>query len=423
MKKVLRVGRDVKANKMRDLDKIKAGLSGQDLDVKAELIQSLIPLALSHISEALQEEVIQLCGERHDRNRPRGNVRWTSQPGSINLADQKVPIMRPRVRNRLENREVKIPLYERLQSSANYEDMVLRKLLHGMSCRRYAESSALIPEVFGMSAGRVSKRFIRASSRKLKQFQSRRLDNYDLVALFIDGKKFQEDGLVIAMGITVKGDKVLLGFVQTGTENGNVCREFLEGLIERGLVYQQGLLCVIDGSKGLCKAITATFGSYAMIQRCQWHKRENVVGYLSKTLKAEYRRKLQAAYEQPSYEKAKRALSCIARELHDINISAKNSLKEGLEETLTLHRLGLFKQLGTSFKTANCIESIMSLVGQKTNKVDYWRNSDQKQRWMASALLDLEPRLRKVRGCKQLLLLRKAVQKELKITCPNKNVA
>lgn len=423
MKKVLRVGKDVKAKKMRNLDKVKAGLSGQDLDVKAELIQSLIPLALSHVSEALQEDVIQLCGERHDRNRPRGNVRWTNQPGSINLADQKVPIMRPRVRNRLENREVKIPLYERLQSSADYEDMALRKLLHGMSCRRYAESSALIPEVFGMSAGQVSKRFIRASSRKLKQFHSRPLDNYDLVALFIDGKKFQEDGLVIAMGITLAGEKVLLGFVQTGTENGKVCREFLEGLIDRGLVYQQGLLCIIDGSKGLCKAITSAFGSYAMIQRCQWHKRENVVGYLPKGIQPGYRRKLQMAYEQPSYEKAKRALSRIARQLHDINISAVNSLKEGLEETLTLHHLGLFSQLGTSFKTANCIESIMSLVAQKTDKVDYWKNSDQKQRWMASALLDLEPRLRKVRGYKKLPLLREAIQKELKITSLKKEAA
>lgn len=423
MKRVIRVGKDVKAKKLRNIEKMREGLKGQDLDVKAGLIQSLIPLALVHVADSLQDEVLRLCGERHNRNRPRGNVRWTSQPGSIYVADQKVSIIRPRVRNRLENREVPLPFYERFQTPKGYEDMVLRKLLHGLSCRRYSESSALIPEVFGMSAGRVSKRFIRASSRKLTQFQTRRLDNYDLAALFIDGKTFQEDELVIALGITVEGDKVLLGFVQTGTENAKVCKSFLEGLVERGLVYQQGLLCVIDGSKGLCKAITAVLGSYSLIQRCQWHKRENVVGYLPKGLQAEYRRKLQAAYEQPSYDKAKQALTRIAQDLQNINISAVNSLKEGLEETLTLHRLGLFPQLGTSFKTTNCLESIMSQIGLKTDKVDYWRNSDQKQRWMASTLLDIEPRLRKVRGCKHLLLLRKAIQNDLKIKILKKDAA
>lgn len=422
MKKVLRVGKDVKAKRVRNTDKIKADLQSQDVDVKAELIQALIPLALMHIGDQLQKDVRQLCGERHDRNRPQGNVRWTSQRGSVYLADQKVPLKHPRVRNRLENREVTLPLYERLQQSLGHDDLVLRKLLHGLSCRRYAESSALIPEVFGMSAGRVSKRFKRASSRKLAEFHNRRLDGYDVTALFIDGKKFQDDELIIALGITADGNKVMLGFVQ-GTENSKVCKEFLESLIERGLTYEQGLLCVIDGSKGLCKAVNKVFGSYSIIQRCQWHKRENVVGYLPKSIQPEYRRKLQAAYEQPTYDKAKQALAAVSRQLREINLSADNSLAEGLEATLTLHRLGIFPQLGTSFKTTNCIESIMSLVGQKTDKVDYWKNSDQKQRWMASTLLDLEPRLRRVRGWRQLGSLREAIQKELNIPLKQQNAA
>lgn len=422
MKRVLRVGKDVKAKRVRNTDKIKADLLGQDVDVKAELIQALIPLALMNISDLLQKDVRRLCGERHDRNRPKGNVRWTGQRGSVYLADQKVPINRPRVRNLVENREVALPLYKRLQQTSGHDDMVLRKLLHGLSCRRYAESSALIPEVFGVSAGQVSKRFKRASSRKLAEFQNRRLDGHDFAALFIDGKKFQDDELIIALGITVDGNKVILGFVQ-GTENSKVCVEFLESLIERGLTYEQGLLCVIDGSKGLCKAVNKVFGTYSLIQRCQWHKRENVVGYLPKAIKPEYRRKLQAAYEQPTYDKAKQALATVSRQLREINISAANSLVEGLDETLTLHRLGLFSQLGTSFKTANCIESIMSLVGQKTDKVDYWRNSDQKQRWMASTLLDLEPRLNRVKGWRHLGILREALQKELNIPLKQTNAA
>lgn len=423
MKKVLRVGKKVKVKKVRNTDKIRADLLGQDVDVKAELIQALIPLALMNISDQLQEDVRRLCGERHDRDRPRGNVRWTKQRGSVNLADQKVPINRPRVRNLIENREVALPLYERLQKTFGHDDMVLRKLLHGLSCRRYAESSALIPEVFGISAGRVSTRFKRASSRKLAQFQNRRLDGYDFTALFMDGKTFQKDEIIIAMGITITGDKVLLGFVQSGTENAGVCTDFLGSLIDRGLTYEQGLLCVIDGSKGLRKGVEKAFRAYALVQRCQWHKRENVVRYLPKPLQAEYRRKLQAAYEQPTYEKAKQALASISRQLRELNISAANSLEEGLEETLTLHRLGLFPQLGTSFKTTNCMESIMSLVGQKTDKVDYWRNSDQKQRWMASTLLDMEPRLRRVRGCRHLGNLREAIQKDLNLPIKQQNAA
>lgn len=422
MKRVLRVGKEVKAKKVRNTDKIRADLHGQDLDVKAELLQSIIPLALMKIDDLLREEVRQLCGERHDRDRPRGNVRWTKQRGSVYLADQKVPINRPRVRNLIENREVSLPLYERLQQSLGHDELALRKLLHGISCRRYAESSALIPEVFGVSAGQVSKRFKRASSRKLAQFQNRRLDGYDFTALFMDGKTFQNDELIIAMGITMDGNKILLGFVQ-GTEKGTVCQEFLESLIDRGLTYEQGLLCVIDGSKGLRKAVEKAFGSYSLVQRCQWHKRENVVGYLPKALQPEYRRKLQAAYEQPTYEKAKHALGVVSRQLRELNISAANSLAEGLEETLTLHRLGLFPKLGTSFKTTNCMESIMSLVGQKTDKVDYWRNSDQKHRWMASTLLDMEPRLRRVRGWRYLMKLREAIQKELNIPLQQPNAA
>jgi transposase-like protein len=187
----------------------------------------------------------------------------------------------------------------------------------------------------------------------------------------------------------------------------------LEGLLERGLSIEEGLLCVIDGSKGLRKAIYGVFGNKALIQRCQWHKRENVVGYLPKWMQVRMRRKLQEAYQESTYEKARDKLSRIRKELQLINQSAVSSLDEGLEETLTLHRLGLFRELGSSFKTTNCIESLMALIGQKTNKVDYWKNSDQKHRWLAAALLDIEPRLRKVKGYRYLSELRVTIQKEI----------
>jgi len=218
---------------------------------------------------------------------------------------------------------------------------------------------------------------------------------------------------VIALGITMEGHKIPLGFVQTGTENERVGREMLEGLLGRGLKIWDGLLCIIDGSKGLRKALYDVFGNKVLVQRCQWHKRENVIGYLPKGIQGAMRRRLQEAYEEPTYEKAKGKLLKIRKDLQEINRSAVNSLDEGFEETLTLHRLGLFQELGISLKTTNCMESLMALIGQKTNKVDYWRNSDQKHRWLAAALLDLEPRPRKVKGYKYLPKLRAAIQRAI----------
>jgi len=191
--------------------------------------------------------------------------------------------------------------------------------------------------------------------------------------------------------------------------------------LDRGLRIEQGLLCIVrlrltnvlDGAKGLHKAIQKVFGSQAVLQRCQWHKRENVVSYLPKSQQALWRRKLQGAYEKPTYAEAQSALLRIRQELRLINASAVASLDEGMEETLTLHRLGIFPQLGLSLKTTNCLESLMSQVGQRTDKVDRWRNSDQKQRWVASALLDIEPKLHRIKGYRHLPTLRAALQGEI----------
>jgi transposase-like protein len=184
--------------------------------------------------------------------------------------------------------------------------------------------------------------------------------------------------------------------------------------VERGLQYAQGLLCVIDGSKGLRAALQTVFGARAVVHRCQWHKRENVLDYLPKGQQATWRRRLQVAYERPSYAEAKAALLRCRQELRLVNESAVKSLDEGFEETLTLHRLGVFGALGTSLKTTNCLESINALVGQRTAKVDRWTNSSQKQRWLAAGLLDIEPRLRRIRGYRSLPLLRAALQAEIR---------
>lgn len=387
-----------------------------DIDSRVALIQALIPVGLERVHELLQEEVERLAGKWYQREgRQPGYVRWTPQPGSIYLADQKIPITVPRVRDRLRGQEVPLQTYECLQQPRAYDTGLLRKVLGGLSTHEYERCAEAVPEAFGLSASTVSRRFIRASARKLRELSERRVEGYDLVALMLDGKTFAEDEMVVAVGITITGEKVLLGFVQTATENRKVCAAFLRELVERGLRFDLGLLVVTDGAKGLHAAVREVFGAAAVLHRCQWHKRENVLDYLPQRHRATFRRKLQTAYEQPTYEKAKRALGKVRAELVLLNASAAASLDEGLEETLTLHRLGIFDELGTSLKTTNALESIHARVESRTAKVDHWRNSEQKQRWLATALLDLEPRLRRIRNYRALPLLREALRRQLEV--------
>lgn len=392
----------------------------EDFDARIALIQELVPIGLMAVNDILQQEVVKLAGLRYSRESATRDVfRWGSQKGSVYLQDMKVKMRVPRLRNKRTNREVPLTSYHALQKPTAGDRSLIRKVLNGLSCHKYAETASLIPEVFGLSTSSVSKRFIKASAKKLEAFNSRRLEKYDFTAIVIDGKTFAEDQMVIAVGITISGGKVFLGFVQTATENATVCKEFLRSLIDRGLLYEQGLLFIIDGSKGIRKAITDVFGGYALVQRCQWHKRENVVSYFPKSQKKSIRKQLQQAYEQPTYDEAFEALQQCRRDLCAINKSAVTSLEEGLEETLTLHRLGVFPVLGISLKTTNCLESVNAQLSRYLGRITYWKNSDQKHRWLASALLAIEPNLRRIKGYKALPQLRKALQKQLNLKIAN----
>jgi transposase-like protein len=402
--------------KAKDLGRTEAANEGNlaDLDTMLPVIQALIPLGLQAFGEVMQAEVAALAGAKYSRTGGQpGLVRWGRQRGSIFLADQKVPVAVQRVRDRLHDAEIPLRSYQQLQTPRSADGGLFRKVLLGLSCRDYRAGAEAVPEAFGLSASSVSRRFIRASAKQLQALQERRLDGYDVVALILDGKTFAADAMVVALGITLTGEKVILGFIQTATENERVCAAFLRELAERGLRVEAGLLCVIDGAKGLRKAISTVLGAATPVQRCQWHKRENVVAHLPKGQQVTWRRKLQAAYEKPTYAEAKAALLRCRRELGLLNESAVRSLDEGLEETLTLHRLGVFRELGISLKTTNCLESLNALIEQRTAKVDHWRSSDQKQRWLAAALLDIEPRLRRIKGFRALPLLRRALFTEV----------
>ena len=351
------------------------GYAELEVDAKVELIRSLIPLGLLHIEELLDEEVTALAGERYARKDPSvGGRRHGSNPGTVGLAGQRVPIRVPRIRHVTE-REIPLRSYEALHGDRAVNDLLLRRVLYGISCRNYAAAAEAIPGAIGLSGSTVSRAFIQASATKLRELQERDLSGEDVVALVLDGKTFAEATMVVALGITMTGDKRFLGFVETDTENEQVLTPFLRSLVERGLDVSQGLLVIVDGGKGLRAAVRKAFRHRALVQRCQWHKRENVVSYLAKR-------------EQPVPRSSR---SSSDRSRHSPSLRCR------------------------SLKTTNGLESINALIEERCAKVDHWQNSSQRQRWLATALLDIEPRLRKVMGYRHLPRLRDALKRELKI--------
>ena len=381
-----------------------------DGTVMLAMIQALIPLGLKAVEEALQRDVTALAGARyaHGDGTP-GVARWGQQRGSIDLADQKVPITVPRVRDLHAGTELPLATYAQLQAPRAQDVGLFRRVLAGVSTREYEAAAEAVPEAFGIAQSSVSRRCIRASAEALRQFHTRRHDDRAWLVMLLDGKTFAADQVVIALGVTTDGEKRVLGLVQTATENKRSCATFVRDLVERGFTAPQGLLVVLDGAKGLRAAVRDDVA----VQRCQWHKRENVLSYLPKSKHAEWRRKLQAAYAHGAHADAKRALQRLVAELAPLNESAARSLEEGLDETLTLHRLGLPDDLRRSLNTTNLIESVMAQIERKTQRVDHWRTSDQKQRWCAATLLQIEQNFRRIRGLKHLPLLQTALKDNL----------
>jgi|TARA_B100000315_G_scaffold49633_1_gene44206 transposase-like protein len=400
---------------MRKLSSSPKEVKLNNVEVRVSVIQALIPVVLEAVYEELTRQVEELTGAWYSRKKD-AIRRWGSQKGSVFLGDQKVPIQVPRVRNVQADQEVPLSSYKALQRPRNLDEGLLLRVLKGISCRNYEACAEKLPEAFGLSSSNVSRRFIQVSAHKLRAFQERSLEDLDLVALVIDGKTFGKQQMIIALGITIDGQKVPLGFVESATENEVVCRRLIQELIDRGLRYKQGLLVILDGSKGLYNAVTRALQGYVCVQRCQWHKRRNVAAYLAKGQQARIKSRMQKAYETPNYKKAKARLLALKPELQLMNQSAVTSLEEGLEETLTIHRLGLMTYLRKSFRTTNCIESLNSMANDLTRNVKRWRNSKQRHRWLASVLLDIQPRLNRVMGYKYLPMLRMAIQRELGIS-------
>ncbi|HEY6369136.1 MAG TPA: IS256 family transposase [Candidatus Sulfotelmatobacter sp.] len=349
----------------------------------------------------MQEEVRALAGEPHQRHAERTATRWGSERGYCVVMGQKVPIQRPRVRN-ADDKEVRLGSYEMFHRGEPLTETVWEKLMLGLSTRKYGDAVREFTEAYGLEKSAISEHFIEASRAKLKTLMERRLDKVRLCALMIDATPFEGQQMVAALGIGEDGRKTILGIRQGATENATVVGELLSDLLERGLDFTEPRLYVLDGGKALSAAVKKHAGESAAIQRCQVHKRRNVLDHLAEEQRPLAAKQMNAAYALEDYAAAKRALEQLHRELMDLNPSAARSLAEGMEETLTVHRLHLPMQLRKTMASTNVIESAFSIVEHVCKNVKRWHGGDQRERWVGSGLLVAEKQFRRVQGHKQI---------------------
>ena len=349
----------------------------------------------------MEEEVRHVVGERSVPNAGRQASRWGKEQGYCVVDGQKVPIERTRVRDKA-NREVKLGSYELFQRSGPLQAAVWDKITRGLSTRNYGPVVKDFANAYGVEKSAVSENFIETSREKLKELMERPLGKLNLCAVLIDGTPFKDRQMIVALGIGCDGAKTVLGLREGATENTTVVSALLSDLVERGLDFSAPRLYILDGGKALHAAVKRHAGEAAFIQRCQVHKKRNVIDHLPQDHKNEVKRKLQNAYAMVEYADAKRALERLHRELMDINPSAARSLEEGMEETLTVHRLRVPEQLRRTLSSTNVIESAFSIVETVCRNVKRWRNGDHIERWIASGLLVAERQFRKVIGHREI---------------------
>ena len=352
----------------------------------------------------MEEEVKLLVGERSHLLPERTANRWGSERGYCGVMGQKVPVERPRVRSTVE-REIRLGSYEMFHRGEPLTETVWEKLMLGLTTRKYGDAVRQFTEAYGLEKSAVSEHFIEASRVKLKQLMERRLEKKKFCALLVDATPFQGQQIVAALGIGYDGTKMILGIWQGATENATVVGELLGDLMKRGFDFTVPRLYVLDGGKALHAAVKKYAGEAAPIQRCQVHKRRNVLDHLPDENKPLVAKKLNEAYAMEDYAAARQALDGLHRELMHLNPSAARSLAEGLEETLTVHRLHIPQQLRMTLASTNVIESAFSIVETVCRNVKRWHGGDQRERWIGSGLLIAEKQFRRVRGHKQIPVL------------------
>lgn len=377
------------------------GESGQALDSQHLLISMLLPPAVKAFFEELESEITAICGERHSRGTP--GQRWGHQQGSITLGNQKVSLRRPRVRDGVSRQEIPLATYARFQDPEIFDERVFQEGLKHVSQRDYEKGLPKIAASFGVSKSTVSRSWVNSTKKQVEKLMSRDLGPLGIVAVFIDGKRFSKLGIIVALGVGQDGRKHVLGIYQSSTENSAACLNLLESLEKRGLP-ERGLLFIVDGGSGLNKALNEKYqvedpaNRRAYRVRCYVHKWRNISDVLDEAGVREAAPLFAAVREARDMGMAKTCSEALEATLKKHNVSALNSYLEAKDDLLAVHRLGVGPQLRKFFSTTNPIESLNSLIEEDTRRVKRWRSSEHFQRWLATACMQNEKRMRRIRG-------------------------
>jgi transposase-like protein len=382
----------------------------QPLDVKMEVMQSHLSICQIIANQIMNEELIKLAGDRYSREKPFDGrfSRWGSNPGSIRIGDQRVKVEVPRVRDMDKQQCQTLKSYERMREVNRMSDQIVLGVIKGLSMRDYEGVIDHMSEGFGLSKSAVSRKFVENTRDELQAFMDRDLSGYQFIAIFIDGKSLGGEQIIITLGVTEQGKKIPLEFVQAHSEKAEPVADMLRRIKTRG-VHVEDVLYILDGSKGFRKAVKQVCGEHALIQRCTWHKFENIKSYLAESEHEQVKADYYEALGRESYEDAKADLLELEYRIRPINVTAANSILEGLEEILTLHKLGINQKLWLSFRSTNCIENLNSQLGKYIRKVTNWQSSDQRYRWTAAGLLEIENKIHRIRNYRLLPLMKKAI--------------
>ena len=396
-----------------DSEQREAVLKAVNLDLKevvAEGINEYIENGAKLLLELLmQAEVETLCGTNHQRFEQRKHVRWGSESGTAVVGGLRRSVVRPRVRalrSPRGNAEVQLETYKAMNIKELVDGPLTAAILAGVSTRNYQKIVAHGIEAKGVSKSVISRKAIAATKPTVDQFRNRKIDDLDLVVLFLDGVHIAKRQVVVCIGVDSGGKKHVLALRNGASENEIVCQDLIDDMKEKGLDTQRKYLFVIDGSKALAKVIKASFGLEAAIQRCQEHKIRNVQAYLSRKYWNEVRNKMMAAYNQNTEKQASKRLMELRSYLLPISEGAANALTEGLYDTLTLHRLGIKGELRIALRTTNAIESAFSSVRRYMRNSTRFGNEAQIELWLTRGLLEAETHFRIFRGHRQLRTLK-----------------
>jgi len=390
-------------------------------EIAENMQEGLLALAVGaglQVMQALMEaDVTALVGPKGRHDAARTAVRHGRERGSVTLGGRRVSVTRPRVRVANGSGELPVPSYELFSSTELLGKMALEKMLAGLSTRRYPVGLEPVGEHVAetssaTSKSAVSRRFVAMTETALAQLLAADLSGLDLVALMIDGVHFAETCCIVALGIDIEGNKHPLALVEGSTENATLVTGLLVGLRERGLDVTRPMLVGLDGSKALRKAVVDVL-DHPVIQRCQLHKVRNVKDHLPQRLRPSVGRRMTDAYHASSALEAEAALLALAKELDRTHPGAAASLREGLDETLTVLRLNVAPTLARTLRSTNCIESMISVCRDHAANVKRWRDGQMALRWCAAGMIEAGKQFRRVNGHLHLAALRAALEREV----------